>query len=189
MKCKRQATFPEARKILQDQSNTEKKSYAQAKAVNKPRYSSIQTQTDINWPINATEFTLLDPYTPTLSHATVSTQTVNVSSQQPTNIIEPTTAKTEIPPKPSQNTKSFTHKSITAPQGGSQEPRRNSLGSRPSKGLSDPLSQYHRKRSFETMGYEDVPKPHQPKARVHLTSSKWHSPWLVPTLFSGTVNY
>ena len=97
VKCKRQATFPEARKIVQDQSSTEKKSYAQATTVNKPRYSSIQTQTDITWPINATEFTLFDPYTPTPSYATMSTQTVNVSSQQPTNFIEPTTAKTKIP--------------------------------------------------------------------------------------------
>ena len=97
--------FPEARKIVQDQSSTEKKSY-----------------------------------TPTPSHATMSTQTVNEPSQQPTNIIEPTTAKAKIPPKPSQNTKSYTRKPITVPQGGSQEPRSSSLGFRPSKGSSDPLS-------------------------------------------------
>ena len=102
----------------------------------------------------------------------MSTQTVNEPSQQPTNIIEPTTAKAKIPQKPSQNTKSYTRKPITAPQGGSQEPRRNSLGSRPSKGSSDPLSQIRRERSFETMDCEDVPKPNQPKARVHLIPSK-----------------
>ena len=107
----------------------------------------------------------------------MSTQTVNEPSQQPINIIEPTTAKAKIPPKPSQNTKSYTRKTITAPQGGSQEPRRNSLGSRPSKGSSDPLSQLRRERSFETMDCEDVPKPHQPKARVHLIPSKWHFYW------------
>ena len=87
-------------------------------------------------------------------------------------MIVPTTAKAKITPKPSQNTKSYTPKSITAPQGGSQEPRRNSLGSRPSKGSSDPLSQIRRERSYETMEYEDVPKPPQPKARVHLIQSK-----------------
>ena len=118
------------------------KSYAQAAIVNKPKYSSIQTQTDITWLINATDLTLLPTpeknITPTTSHATMSTQTVNEPSQQPTNIIEPTTAKAKIPPNPSQNTKSYTRKPITAPQGGSQEPRRNSLGSRPSKGSSDP---------------------------------------------------
>ena len=162
--------------MVQDQSSTGRKSCAQASTVNKPKYSSIQTQTDITWLINATDFTLLTTpekhITPTLSHATMSIQTVNEPSQQPINIIEPTTAKAKIPPKPSQNTKSHTRKPITAPQGGSQEPRRNSLGSRPSKGLSDPLSQIRRERSFQTMDCEDVPKPHQPKARVHLIPSK-----------------
>ena len=176
VKCKRQVTFPEARKIVQDQASTGQKSYAQAAIVSKPKYSSIQTQTDINWPINATDFTLLPTPekndTPTPTHATMSTQTVNEPSQQPTNIIESTTAKAKIPPKPSQNTKSYTRKPITAPQGGSQEPRRNSLGSKPSKGSFDPLSQIRRERSFETMDCEDVPKPHQPKARVHLIPSK-----------------
>ena len=160
--------------MVQDQSSTGKKSYAQATTVNKPKYSSIQTQTDITWPINTTYFTLLPTpekhITPTPSHATMST--VNEPSKQPTNIIEPTTAKAKIPPKPSQNTKSYTRKPITAPQGGSQEPRRNSLGSRPSKGSSDPLAQIRRERSFETMDCEDVPKPHQPQARVHLIPSK-----------------
>ena len=118
VKCKRQVTFPEARKMVQDQSSSGRKSYAQASTVNKPKYSSIQTQTDITWPINATDFTLLPTpekhITPTSSHATMSTQTVNEPSQQPINIIEPTTAKAKIPPKPSQNTKSYTHKPITA---------------------------------------------------------------------------
>ena len=168
--------FPEARKIVQNQSSTEKISYALAATVNKPKYSSIQTQTDITWPINATEFILLPTpekhITPTPSYATMSTQTVNKPSQQPINIIEPTTAKAKIPPRPSQNTESYTRKAITAPQGGSQEPRRNSLGSRSSKGSSDPLSQICRERSFETMDCEDAPKPHQPKARVHLIPSK-----------------
>ena len=146
--------FPEARKIVQNKSSTEKKSYARAATVDKPQFSSIQTQTDFTWPINATDFSLLPlpekNIPPTPSHATMSTQTVNEPSQQPTNIIEPTTAKAKIPPKPSQNTKSYTRKPITVPQGGSQEPRRNSLGSRPSKGSSDPLSQIRRERSFET---------------------------------------
>ena len=176
VKCKQQVPFPEARKIVQNKSSTEKKSYARAATVDKPQFTSIQTQTDITWPINATDFTLLPTpekhITPTPSHATMSTQTVNEPSQQPSNIIEPTTAKAKIPPKPSQNNKSYTRKPITAPQGGSQEPRRNSLGSRPSKGSSDPLSQIRRERSFETMDCEDVPKPHQPKARVHLIPSK-----------------
>ena len=74
----------------------------------------------------------------------MSTQTVNEPLQQPLNIIEPTTAKAKIPPKPSQNTKSYTRKTITAPQGASQEPRRNSLCSRTSKGSSDPLFQIRR---------------------------------------------
>ena len=40
------------------------------------------------------------------------------------------------------------------------------------KGSSDPLSQIRRERSCDTMEYEDVPKSHQPKARVHLIPSK-----------------
>ena len=59
MKCKRQVPFPEARKIVQDKSSTEKKSYARAATVDKPQFSSIQTQTDITWPINETDFSLL----------------------------------------------------------------------------------------------------------------------------------
>ena len=59
VKCKRQVPFPETRKIVQNQSSTEKISYALTATVNKPKYSSIQTQTDITWPINATDFTLL----------------------------------------------------------------------------------------------------------------------------------
>ena len=144
VKCKRQVTFPKAKKIVQDQSSTGKKSYALAATVDKPKYSSIQTQTDITWPINATDLTRLPTpdknITPTPSYATMSTQTVSDSTQQPINIIEPTTAKAKIPPKPSQNIKSYTRKPITAPHSGSQEPRRNSLGSRPSKGSSDSLS-------------------------------------------------
>ena len=155
VKCKRQVPFPEARKIVQDKSSTEKKSYARAATVDKPQFSSIQTQTDITWPINATDFSLRPSpgknITPTPSHATMSTQTVNELSQQPTNIIEPTTTKATIAPKPSQNTKSYTRKPITTPQGGSQEPRRNSLGSRPSKGSYDNISQIRRERSFEAM--------------------------------------
>ena len=144
VKYKRQEPFPEARKIVQDKSRTAKKSYARAATVDKPQFSSIQTQADITWPINATDFSLLPSpeknITPTPSHATMSTQTVNEPSQQPTNIIEPTSAKAKIPPKPPQNTKSYTRKPITAPQGGSQERRRNSLGPRLSKGSSDSLS-------------------------------------------------
>ena len=40
------------------------------------------------------------------------------------------------------------------------------------KGSSDPFSQIRRERSYDTMEYEDVPKSHQPKARVHLIPSK-----------------
>ena len=45
---------------------------------------------------------------------------------------------------------------------------RSSLGSKPAKTSSDPLAQYREERSFENIDFEDVPKPHQPKARVHL---------------------
>ena len=53
--------------------------------------------------------------------------------------------------------------------GGSQEliRRRNLPGFKPAKALSDPLLQYRRERSFDSMDFEDVPKPHQPKACTH----------------------
>ena len=70
-----------------------------------------------------------------------------IYQKKPITYVE-TPAKTKFPPRPSQSTKTSVCKTITAPQGCSQEPRRrNSFGSKPAKASFDLLSQYRKERS------------------------------------------